>query len=142
MPTDSASHYAADDPSITSTQTGSANRPKPAAAPTATSPLSSASPTKQSAATAGTSASPPAAAGSTASNSSATRTCPATSAARSSAHGTAVIHRTRHRYQPMTLTADGRRLLDHLDRPDIRQLLHQQHGTARPAHHVRSAAGR
>src|SRR6266508_4371705 len=89
MPTDSASHYAADDPSITSTQTGSANRPKPAAAPTATSPLSSASPTKQSAATAGTSASPPAAAGSTASNSSATRTCPATSAARSSAHGTA-----------------------------------------------------
>jgi len=56
--------------------------------------------------------------------------------------GTALIHRTRHRYHPMTLTADGRRLLDHLDRPDIRQLLHQQHGTARPAHHVRSAAGR
>jgi molybdenum-dependent DNA-binding transcriptional regulator ModE len=39
--------------------------------------------------------------------------------------GAALIHRTRHRYQPMTMTARGRRLLDHLDRPEVRQLLDQ-----------------
>jgi hypothetical protein len=37
--------------------------------------------------------------------------------------GAALIHRTSHRYQPMTLTERGRLLLDQLDQPNIRGLL-------------------
>ncbi|MGI5243201.1 TniQ family protein [Dactylosporangium sp. CA-139066] len=47
--------------------------------------------------------------------------------------GAALIHRTTNRYQPMTLTPRGRRLLDHLARPDIRQLLDRYAAQPYPA---------
>lgn len=55
--------------------------------------------------------------------------------------GTALIHRTRHRYQPMTLTARGRRLLRHLNQPAVRQLLDQHVTTPQPVHLARSSTG-
>jgi DNA-binding transcriptional LysR family regulator len=36
--------------------------------------------------------------------------------------GAVLLHRG-HRYQPMTLTKRGQRLLEHLDQPEVRQLL-------------------
>ena len=39
--------------------------------------------------------------------------------------GAALIHRTNHRYQAMTLTERGRLLLDQLDQPNIRGLLNR-----------------
>ncbi len=55
--------------------------------------------------------------------------------------GTALIHRTGHRYQPMTLTARGRRLLRHLNQPAARQLLDQHVTTPQPDHLARSSTG-
>jgi DNA-binding transcriptional LysR family regulator len=39
--------------------------------------------------------------------------------------GAPILQRAPHRYAPMAPTSRGQRLLDHLARPDIRELLHR-----------------
>jgi hypothetical protein len=56
--------------------------------------------------------------------------------------GATLIHRTPHRYQPMTLTPRGRRLLDHLDLPEARRLLDQYAVAPQPTRDAQSSAGR